>query len=649
MKSKSAKGLSCLLAAALVLSSPLSAFAGAYGSPDEVTEIESLAPESAVTATENAALYEEKAKALMDETEEECKNAVDGYEKVSAFVDLAVSEVDAVADEMDIDLEAHKELQLSLDEISLANFSLEDEFDKTIASIEDGSKDATALLNKAIEEYNAAIEKNNASVIELETYAALLQEKIDEFNIKISLTKESVDNTQEKADEAKSLAEAAALRAKEASEEALEASDNARAEAEIVADTELVPETDEALDIQYTKDDILLAIEGLTDEEAVICLESMLEDVLSAGEEYKENYLKLYNDFSMYTWAIEHNEASDYGTAAYETARNAAKARRDFLIGVIIGKPDIRDLYVDTTAIETVLYAEAQEDRIEREYLNWWAKNYTLYNNRWAEILGMPAVTTIIGNKTESAKAVLGEAELATLTAEAMLSKGRAAMYADTAETTYNEFDENREDFEKKYSELISAKERLENIEKDLLDAKTALEKLVFAQKELAGENEELAKRIDTKIESIKKAEAEAERLRAEYENALKAAEEARRRATEEIVETEEVEIPEVEEVPLVNAPPVQDTQVSVEEQIEEAAEEPVVEIVKEEVPLTETPEEVVIQEEAAPLSNFKEDNFGWQWVLGIVVLGTFGAELYRRYIVRKQIASIETFIYDDK
>lgn len=649
MKSKSAKGLSCFLAAALVLSSPLSAFAGAYGSPDEVTEIESLAPESAVTATENAALYEEKAKALMDETEEECKNAVDGYEKVSAFVDLAVSEVDAVADEMDIDLEAHKGLQLSLDEISLVNFSLEDELGKTIASIEDGSKDATDLLNKAIEEYNAAIEKNNASVIELETYAALLQEKIDEFNNKISLTKESVDNTQEKADEAKSLADAAALRAKEASEEALEASDNARAEAEIVADTELVPETDAELDIQYTKDDILLAIEGLTDEEAVICLESMLEDVLSAGEEYKEDYLKLYNDLAMYTWAIEHNEASDYGKAVYETARNAAKARRDFLIGVIIGRPDIRDLYVDTTAIETVLYAEVQEDRIEREYLNWWAKNYTLYNNRWAEILGMPAVTTVIGNKVENAKAVLGEAELATLTAEAMLSKGRAAMYADTAETTYSEFDEDREDFEKKYSELISAKERLENIEKDLLDAKTALEKLVFAQKELAGENEELAKRIDTKIESIKKAEAEAERLRVEYENALKAAEEARRRAAEETVETEVVEIPEAEEVPLVSAPPVQDTQVSVEEQIEEVAEEPVVEIVKEEVPLTETPEEVVIQEEAAPLSNFKEDNFGWQWVLGIVVLGTFGAELYRRYIVRKQIASIETFIYDDK
>ena len=38
---------------------------------------------------------------------------------------------------------------------------------------------------------------------------------------------------------------------------------------------------------------------------------------------------------------------------------------------------------------------------------------------------------------------------------------------------------------------------------------------------------------------------------------------------TEGTVETEEVEIPEVEEVPLVSAPPVQNTQVSVEEQIE--------------------------------------------------------------------------------
>ncbi len=650
MKSKSAKGLSCFLAAAMVLCAPMSAYAGAYGSPDEVVEIDSLAAESAVMATENAAFYEERAKALMDETEEECKNAVDGYEKVSAFVDAAVSEVDAVAGEIDVDLSASEELQSSLDEISLANFSLEDEFERTIASIDDGDKNATELLNQAVEEYNKAIEKNNASVVELEEYAEALKAKIDELNEKIASTAENVDDTHKKADEAKAIAESAAKNAEDAADGAKEAADNAALEAEIVAETDLSFEGDaERESAEYTKDDILLAVEGLSDEEAVALLESMLEDVLKTTEEYKDDYLKLYNDLLMYTWAIDHNKASDYGTAAYETARNAAEARRKFFIGAIIGRPDLRDLYVDTTAIETVLYAELQEDRIEREYLDWWAKNYTVYNNRWAELWGMPAVTTIIGNKETLAGEVLEESELAALTLEAMLSKSRAAVYSDTAASAFSEFDEARSDYEEKYSELLLAKERLENIEKDLSDAKIALEKLVFAKKELASENEELSKRIEAKTESIKKAEAEAERLRIEYEKALQAAEEARRQASLKISE-EIVEIEEEEEVPLISKPPVLVSPVVIEEeQASEVTKEPEVEIVEEEAPLSETPEEVEIPEEGAPLSNFKEDNFGWQWVLGIVVLGTFGAELYRRYIVRKQVASIETFIYDDK
>ncbi len=48
------------------------------------------------------------------------------------------------------------------------------------------------------------------------------------------------------------------------------------------------------------------------------------------------------------------------------------------------------------------------------------------------------------------------------------------------------------------------------------------------------------------------------------------------------------------------------------------------------------TPYEINIEDEAAPLADFKEDKFSWWWIAVIVVTGTVGGEAYRRYYMSK-------------
>lgn len=149
---------------------------------------------------------------------------------------------------------------------------------------------------------------------------------------------------------------------------------------------------------------------------------------------------------------------------------------------------------------------------------------------------------------------------------------------------------------------------KLDNIEKELTAARSALEKLVNAQNGLESvNNEELAASIAKKQAEIQKAEEEIIALLTSGDMTI-----------------------EEETVPLAKTP---------EEPVEYKAEEPVL----------ESEDELQILDDVAPLANFKEEKFGWQWVVGVVFFGVLTAEIYRRYIVRKHASAMETFFYEDK
>lgn len=105
------------------------------------------------------------------------------------------------------------------------------------------------------------------------------------------------------------------------------------------------------------------------------------------------------------------------------------------------------------------------------------------------------------------------------------------------------------------------------------------------------------------------------------------------------VAPTEDVEI-EDEEPALAETP-----EVVTEETTEVVAEEPVAEI--EEVPVAEEAtviEEAVIEEEETPLANLPEQQqMSWWWLLIVLVLGTTGAEMYRRHMVKKNALKVES------
>ena len=100
----------------------------------------------------------------------------------------------------------------------------------------------------------------------------------------------------------------------------------------------------------------------------------------------------------------------------------------------------------------------------------------------------------------------------------------------------------------------------------------------------------------------------------------------------------EEVEIP-AEEVPTTETPAVEEPEV--EEPVAEDTKTEETVIDNSDVELTKDPVEIEINPEDTPLGDMEGETMSWWWTLIVLALGAAGAELYRRYLAKKNAAKI--------
>lgn len=146
---------------------------------------------------------------------------------------------------------------------------------------------------------------------------------------------------------------------------------------------------------------------------------------------------------------------------------------------------------------------------------------------------------------------------------------------------------------------------------------------------------------------TLEMATSEAQKAQSEADEALKIANgkavrpsENKEEKTEEI-KKEEKTVPETKKKEVVAAGTSTDAPVVTSETVEETAEEEIEEVIieAEEAPKADAPEiaTVTVEEAESPKApEIEEASMGWWWLLIVVVLGAAGAELYRRYQLKK-------------
>ena len=189
---------------------------------------------------------------------------------------------------------------------------------------------------------------------------------------------------------------------------------------------------------------------------------------------------------------------------------------------------------------------------------------------------------------------------------------------------------------------LAKAKAELEAAEAALAEAEGLAEQALKDAENAQAAYEAAVKRVNDLIaEENRRAEEERrereERERREREEAERLAEEERLAAEAALLAAQAVPVQAV----VAAAPAAVAEEVEAPE-VEEVAE---VEIEDEETALADAPEteETEIVDEEAPLASMEEQaKMSWWWILIVLALGTTGAELYRRHMVKKNAEKVE-------
>lgn len=285
------------------------------------------------------------------------------------------------------------------------------------------------------------------------------------------------------------------------------------------------------------------------------------------------------------------------------------------------------------------------EKSLEKKYRNWnwkWENGEETHWTFTPNGSNLAVLVTLRDNKLTMTE--IDEAEFATYSAT--FDKVAAAKAAQKAADAKEAEAAALAEYQAAVDALAAAKARVNalKVNEKTCDA-TAKER---AERDLAKAEERLA---GAKV-TLEMATSEAEKAQTEADEALRIANgkavrpsEKKEEKTEEI-KKEEKTAPETKKKTVVAAGTSTDAPVVTSETVEETAEEEIEEVIieAEEAPKADAPEiaTVTVEEAESPKApEIEEASMGWWWLLIVVVLGAAGAELYRRYQLKKNASKV--------